>query len=199
MNRIGIGLVVAVCLVSWQSAAWANKAPPFDLPPQAEGLPLVVRIDPNARISRLLLPPEAAGAEAAPAAPQPQEGGLLPSASRTVVAGLCLSLAAVGLFFLTRVQGAARLVVWGVVGGLAAAGGAVAWANLPPFRQPDPPPQMGARVVVEWNGRRGSPVTLIIAAGAIQLGPELRPAPPPGAAPGGDAPNVPPALPPAPR
>lgn len=208
MNRCWGWLTLAVVAGAFVGTAVANEAP-IPLPPRAQGLPLVIRVDPNARVSRLILPPEAAGGEGeaapAPRAVPPGEGGygapaqddssMFDSTPRTIVAGLCLSLAAVGLFFVTRVQGSAKLLVIGLVSASALAGGAAAWADIAPGPGPrpprplPPPPQQQARVVVEWTGRRGAPVTLILAAAALQVGPPGAGAPP---QPGFGAPPPPP-------
>lgn len=219
-----LSLLAAVAVLG-ASVAWADVAPgngpPPNLPPNpgipgvtlippvpgpavpapgGKQIPLVVRIDPNAAVSRLILPPEAAGEEdlapgdeappataPAPRAPAPEgpQGAFFQSPTRSILAGLCLSLAIGAVFFIPRTGGVAQMLLIGVVGLGAIGMTAATFADippgppfnpqpLPPRPRPQPPAGMvnlvNGRVEVEWTGRRGAPVTLIIAGRNVQLG-----------------------------
>lgn len=173
---------------------WADVPPINPPPPQGDTLPLVVKVDPNATVSKLILPPDAAGEEeedapaAAPPRAVPGAPGLLPppaapegafqSPLRSIAAGLCLSLAIAAVFFIPRTGGLVQMVLVGAVGLSAMGIGAAAFADLAPFPpQPRPRPQpiaagqlANGRVEIQWTGRRGAPVTLIIAGRHLRAG-----------------------------
>lgn len=163
--------------VSLADRAPANEAPPPKIPaknpPKAEGVQFVVKIDPTAKVSRLILPPEAAGGEGigelAPppaAAPKASDGAFFESSTRTIFAGLCLSLAIGAIFFVPRSSGAVQLVLLGVVGLGVSGIAAVALANKAPLEVPpagnEARTMASGQVKVEWSGRKGTPITLIL-------------------------------------
>jgi len=212
MSRFGKFFLIAAAMIGAASmlatTARADFGPPrvrpplpfTEAPPKEATLPLVVKVDPNATVSKLILPPGAASdpidqidrllngdtdkpndkskdPKPAPRSEEAPKGALFESPLRSIFAGLCLSIAIAAVFFVPRVGGVAQMLLVGAVGlgviGMAAA----AFADVAP--DPLPPPKTsplaaapkllaGGRVEIEWTGKRGEPVTLIIAGKAMK-------------------------------
>jgi len=186
--------LVLVAGVALANKAFGDLAPPEPVPDSK----LIVTVDPNAQKARLILPDEGAfGAPAPPEAPPGADKGAFWSPTRTMLAGLCLSLALVSLVFVRVTSGGARMLLIGIVGASALGLGAAAWADIPsPFPRPRPQPQpinaatklAEGPVTIEYTGKQGE-VRLILTArslgGVFRLPPgEPRIAPPNIPAPG---------------
>lgn len=173
-------LVVAAVAAGWlaESANADEVAPPkraAEVPPATKKF--VVKMDPSLKVSKLILPAGLAGAQ--PGAKPAANKGAFWSPTRTMLAGLCLSLAVASLIFVRSTSGGVRMLLIAVTGLSALGLGAAAWANAPPppgvFVDPVPPPfmQLAEGQVQIETGPADGPITLIIAASAIAPPPKL--------------------------
>jgi hypothetical protein len=174
MWSVAASALVLMCGVALANKALGDLAPPQPLPDSK----LIVTVDPNAQKARLILPDEGAfGAPAPPEAPPGADKGAFWSPTRTMMAGLCLSLAIVSLVFVRFTSGGARMLMIGIVGASALGLGAAAWADIPsPFPRPRPQPQpqpinvatklAEGPVTIEYTGKQGE-VRLILTAKSL--------------------------------
>lgn len=149
-----------------------------DVPPLPRDLPdgksfeeLEVKVDPNKDISFLRIPRSALGDAGLDIRDKKKEetGALTPSAERSVVAALAMSLGIAGVFFARKKRGAAiavALVSATVVGAI----GVQAWGDLAPFPRPRPRPEApvaaGGTVTLPYDGHV---VIQIVEEGPVQL------------------------------
>jgi hypothetical protein len=193
-------LVVAAVAAGWLagSANGDEVAPPkraAEVPPATKKF--VVKMDPSLKVSKLILPAGLAGAQ--PGAKPAANKGAFWSPTRTMLAGLCLSLAVASLIFVRSTSGSARMLLIAVTGLSALGLGAAAWANAPPpggTTARDLELDFSAKVaegqVQIETGPADGPITLIIAGSAIAPPPKL---PGGGNAPPGAGPPNPPVQP----
>jgi hypothetical protein len=153
-------LAVLVAVVALPAAAQGNSPPPkpweldngrsFQVPAD-HVVPLVIRVDDSAAEARLVVPRRflAALGKTQTASAAGADGFLRENRVGTVVAGLCLSLAAVcaGLRLArSRAALSGRTLAAGAGAILVVAGATLAWAGTPVEPQPRPP---APTVVVE--------------------------------------------------
>jgi hypothetical protein len=188
--------VVAAVAAGWLAgSAGADEALPAkraEAPPATKKL--VVKMDPTLKVSKLILPAGLAGAQ--PGAKPAATKGAFWSPTRTMLAGLCLSLAVASLIFVRSTSGSVRMLLIAVTGLSALGLGAAAWANAPPpggttarDLDLDFSAKMAEGQVQIETGPADGPITLIIAGSAIAPPPKL-----PGAGnalPGSGPPNPP--------
>jgi hypothetical protein len=132
-------------------------------------VPFVVKLDESAVPARLTIPAKflRTAADSRPDASRKAEL----SSPRTIVAGIALSLAAVGMVFVIRRGRETRAAVLLIVGGLSLATASYAWADLAPPKDFDPKGLIGpipdsARVMIEVVGS-GEAVVLTISPGEL--------------------------------
>lgn len=134
--------------------------PPQPKPAPKDAVPIVATVDADATHSRLVIPAQyvqknGKGRSAVPTSPKTSDAS--PVSLRTIVAGLAMSLAIGGVFFLRR-GGKARVLAWLAVGtGVTFGLAPQLIANLAPL-PPEPEP---TKVVIEIS-QGGTGVQLIL-------------------------------------
>lgn len=208
MAKILVWKLVILSGLAWCASALADRAMgdiAVDPPPMPAGRKLVVKVDPRADVSKLILPADMQGGPGvpvpAPRAPSAEKGAFW-SPTRTMMAGLCLSLAIASLIFVRTTSGGTRVLLIAVATMSAVGIGAVAWADVPgPFPRPRPQPRpqpvvpiaeavqlAEGQVTIEYTNAKDAPITLVLSGksvGGVFRLPPGAPAPvlPPGAAP----------------